>query len=193
MSGSCCANHISLVSGVIGCTGAPVSAGSSAPRSDWRSERAWSRARASAQVMSGVSGRSSESRAISPCIAALTETASTSAPAAAAAAVHSASAAADAARIVAGSCTSWSGVGRSSGYSRIAARRHHEPSPKATALTPVVPTSRPTITSVGACTSKCVPEGLMMGNAVTIAIRDPEGIAIRDPEGLEAAGARSER
>jgi hypothetical protein len=77
-SGSWRANHMSFVSGVIGCPGTPVWSRSAAARPE-RCSAASSWARESAQVSRGVSGRRSASRAIRPCMPALTEIAATSA------------------------------------------------------------------------------------------------------------------
>lgn len=67
----------SFANGVIGCT--PHAGECLEVTPDCCSDRASFQTHASAQMISGVSGRSSRSSAISPCIAALTETASTSA------------------------------------------------------------------------------------------------------------------
>lgn len=82
--GSWRANDISLINGLIGCTGTPVIVCSSAACPDWCSDRASSRARASALVIRAVIGRRWSSSANRPCMPALTDTASTSAGATAA-------------------------------------------------------------------------------------------------------------
>ena len=143
-AGSCEENHRSLTSGDMGCTGVPVTACSVSARPSRCTCSASRRARASAQVMTGVNGRSSPSRASNPCMAAPTETPRTVAPAVAR--THSASASVLARRIAIGSSTCWPGSGASSGYSRRATARHGRSMPNAAALTPVVPTSRPIIT-----------------------------------------------
>ena len=140
----------SLVSGVIGCTGTPVRACSSARLPGRRSVRGLL---AGARVGPGDQRRQRLQRRrrapISPCIALLSEIASTSAPPVAA--THSASASAGRRRrSPRGPAPAWPGAGCSSGYSRIATRRHDAPRPNAAALTPVVPTSSPTITSARA-------------------------------------------
>ena len=85
-------NHSSLVIGLIGCTGVPDDRCRATAWPDERSPRAWSAARASAQVSSGVSAAPASSSATRPCMAVLTDTATTVAPERCTAATASASA-----------------------------------------------------------------------------------------------------
>jgi hypothetical protein len=156
-------NHISLVNGVIGCTGVPEVRYTSSARGEARNPRASSRERASAQVITGVSGSNRPSRPISPCMAVLTAIATT--VPLSVAVTHSVSASSTAVRMACGSWTCHPGSGASNGYSRIAVWRCAVPISKATALVAVVPTSRPMTSSPGGRVASVVVTAVPVGAA----------------------------
>ncbi len=122
-----------------------------------RSAAASSAARVSAQVSNGVSGVIESSSASSPCMAELSDTATTAAGPHAV--THSVRAARVALATVWGSWTLHPGRGCSSGYSRTAVARHADPRAKADAFAAVVPTSSPMTTSSTQATVRAGPGG----------------------------------
>ena len=113
VAGSFSANHTSLVSGAIGCTGVPVRSCSSGCSRRRRS--ACSVARMSAHVINGVSARPPPSRPTSECIAPLNDRATIRAPWSRAAAAAARRAASVPSTTATGSWTAWPGSGSSSG------------------------------------------------------------------------------